>query len=453
MQDLQFSSRPLRRMGAALGLLALLCGPAARADEIADIGKLMRSGQLPAALQKTDKALAAQPRDPQLRFMKGLILAEQNRNNEAIAVFQKLTEDHPQLPEPYNNLAVLYAAAGQYDKARVALERAIRTNPAYATAHENLGDVYAKLASQAYDKAMQLLDSKDYAPPKSKLAMVRTLSSRDSTLAGLPQLAAQQAAPAPAKAAPAPVPPAAAAKTIAAAAPPPAPAAAPKAAATIPAPPAAPARTVAAAAAPVAPPPAPAKAAPPPAAPAKPAPVAPQIAAAQEVNAAAKQLNAAAQQANAVAPKPAPAAAAAKPLVAAQPPAPAPAPVQSPKAEPAKSDDSAEREAALKAVGAWAKAWSAQDMKGYLGAYAGSFQTPRGMSRQAWEADRRARIEGKEHIKVTVEAPQVTVKGNTATVRFRQLYVSDKLKANSRKTLIMEKQNGQWRIKQEQSGS
>ena len=236
MQELHHSSRPLRRLGVAIGLAALLCGAPAHADEVADIGKLMRAGQLPAALQKADKALAVQPRDPQLRFLKGLILAEQNRNNEAIAVFQKLTEDYPQLPEPYNNLAVLYASAGQYDKARVSLERAIRTNPAYATAHENLGDVYARLASQAYSKALQLDGGNAAVPPK--LALIRNLFSADAKAqpqaaakpaagaqaSGQVTAAAPAAAPAPAaKPAPAPAPAAAPAATPAPAAPAPAP--------------------------------------------------------------------------------------------------------------------------------------------------------------------------------------------------------------------------------------
>jgi len=77
------------------------------------------------------------------------------------------------LPEPYNNLAVLYASQGQYEKARVALESSIRTHPSYATAHENLGDIYAKLASQAYDKALQLDSSNTGA--KTKLAMISEL--------------------------------------------------------------------------------------------------------------------------------------------------------------------------------------------------------------------------------------------------------------------------------------
>src|SRR5438093_2806195 len=77
------------------------------------------------------------------------------------------------MPEPYNNLAVLYAGQGDYQKARKALETAIRTHPSYAVAHENLGDIYATLASQAYDKALQL-DSGNAAARK-KLALIKEL--------------------------------------------------------------------------------------------------------------------------------------------------------------------------------------------------------------------------------------------------------------------------------------
>jgi tetratricopeptide (TPR) repeat protein len=131
---------------------------------------MMRQGQLPQSLERIDKFLAGKPRDAQGRFLKGLILTEMNRPGEAIQVFAKLSEDYPELPEPYNNLAVLYASQGQYEKARTALESSIRTHPSYATAHENLGDIYAKLASQAYDKALQLDSSNTGA--KTKLAMI-----------------------------------------------------------------------------------------------------------------------------------------------------------------------------------------------------------------------------------------------------------------------------------------
>lgn len=155
-------------------LFALSVG-AVRADLLQEASRLMKQGQLGAALEKTDQALSAKPKDAQARFLKGLILTEMNRHNEAIAVFTKLTEDYPELPEPYNNLAVLYAQQRQFEKAKNALEMAIRTHPSYATAHENLGDIYARMASQAYDKALQIDSSNTTA--QSKLAMIRELMS------------------------------------------------------------------------------------------------------------------------------------------------------------------------------------------------------------------------------------------------------------------------------------
>src|SRR6185295_3038115 len=160
-------------------LLATLCAAllassgAAFADDVQDASKLLKAGQHQQALERVNKVLAAKPKDAQARFLKGLIFAEQGNAKDATEVFLALTKDYPDLPEPYNNLAVIYASQGQYDKARGALEQSIRTHPSYATAYENLGDVYAKLASQAYDKALQI----DSANPgaKNKLALVREL--------------------------------------------------------------------------------------------------------------------------------------------------------------------------------------------------------------------------------------------------------------------------------------
>jgi tetratricopeptide (TPR) repeat protein len=159
--------------------LLLLCaaaffGVALAQSESADLqeaANLLKAGQRDQALERVNKALAANPREAQARFMKGLILTEQGKHAEALDIFGKLTQDYPNLPEPYNNLAVIYASQGQYDKARAALEQSIRTHPSYATAYENLGDVYAKLASQAYGKALQLDASNTGA--QNKLSLVR----------------------------------------------------------------------------------------------------------------------------------------------------------------------------------------------------------------------------------------------------------------------------------------
>lgn len=225
---------------AALTLFA--AAGAARADEYGDVDGLLGAGRLTEANQKADQYLAGKPKDARMRFLKGLVLSEQGKSNEAIAVFVKLTEDHPELPEPHNNLAVLYSKQGQYEQARRSLEAAIRTNPSYATAYENLGDVYAKLASQAYSRALQI-DGSSTAKVSPKLAMIRDLFSPMTRSEPVVAAAAPRpAAPAPvviaaaAKPAPAPVPapapaPVASPPTVAAVPPDPTPSAAPATAA------------------------------------------------------------------------------------------------------------------------------------------------------------------------------------------------------------------------------
>ena len=170
------SNAPRNRLRGGVILLcalAFLGIASVRAGEVEEAQKLLKAGQAPQALERVNRALAANPKDPQARFLKGLIFTEQGKQQEAIDIFTKLTQDYPNLPEPYNNLAVIYASQGQYDKARAALEQSIRTHPSYATAYENLGDVYAKLASQAYGKALQLDASNTGA--QNKLSLVREL--------------------------------------------------------------------------------------------------------------------------------------------------------------------------------------------------------------------------------------------------------------------------------------
>lgn len=135
--------------------LALLASPWARADVYGDVSQLLRGGRLAEAEQRADRHLKSKPRDPQMRYLKGLIQRDSGRQDEALKTFTQLTEEYPELPEPYNGLAVIHAARGDYDLARAALELAVRANPAYATAHENLGDLYTRLAGQSYCRALQ----------------------------------------------------------------------------------------------------------------------------------------------------------------------------------------------------------------------------------------------------------------------------------------------------------
>ena len=323
----------------ALLLASLLIAPCAGAqsDDYQEASKLFRSGQQAQALERVDNFLKGNPKDARARFLKGLIFTEQNKPAEAIKIFTALTEDFPELPEPYNNLAVLHASQGQYDKARAALEMAIRTHPSYATAHENLGDIYAKMASQAYDKALQL--EKNNAAAQTKLGLIKELFS-----------SARGAKPVAGKA-----------ETSTKAAP----------------------AAVVAASGPASP--------------------------------------------------PLPAATTAKP--AAKPAANATGEV-------------------IEAVHNWAKAWSSNDVKDYLGFYAPDFKTPDGEPRKKWEAARTARIAKPKKIEVRVSSPKVKlVDNNHATVTFRQDYRSATLKLNSSKTLIMVKDGDRWLIQQERSGN
>ena len=346
---------PLPTLAAVFAALLALSSPV-RADDVQDASKLLKSGQHQQALERVNKVLAAKPKDAQARFLKGLIFAEQGNTKDATDIFLALTKDFPDLPEPYNNLAVIYASQGQYDKARSALEQSIRTHPSYATAYENLGDVYAKLASQAYDKALQI-DSANPAA-KNKLSLVRDLVGGNT--ASTPSQAATTAvAVAPAKTTPA-------APTVTAAAP------------------------------------------------------------------AAKEPAKAPVTVAAADPKPA----AEKPVE------------KTAAAKPAGAD-------VLETVNAWAKAWSAKDVDGYLAFYAKDFKTPAGEARAEWEQARRVRISAPKSISVSVEAPKVSILAEgKAQVTFRQGYRSDVIKAaNATKTLVLARVDGRWLIQQERVGN
>ena len=140
---------------------------------------------------------------------------------------------------------------------------------------------------------------------------------------------------------------------------------------------------------------------------------------------------------------------------------PAKAPVSVAATEPAKP--SAEKPAAqktgdaeiLETVNAWAKAWSAKDVDGYLAFYGKDFKTPSGEARADWEKARRQRISAPKSIAVTVDAPKVSVPAEgQASVTFRQGYRSDVIKSTSTtKTLILARSDGRWLIQQERVGN
>jgi len=141
--------------------------------ELADASRLIGEGEYAPALAKIDAVLATDAKNPQARFLKGVVQTDQAETDAAIVTFQALNEDYPELPEPYNNLAVIWAKRGEYDKARKALEVALAARPDYAIAHENLGDIYVRLAGVEYNRASAL--DKTNKSAQGKLVLVREL--------------------------------------------------------------------------------------------------------------------------------------------------------------------------------------------------------------------------------------------------------------------------------------
>ena len=303
----------------------------AYADELKDISQMADQGQGAAALDRINTFITANPKNAQALFMKGVLLAEQGRRDEAIRTFTDVTEKFPNLPEPYNNLAVLYADQGQFDKARKALETAIKTHPSYATAHENLGDIYARMASEAYDKALQLDTGNSRA--QGKLSLIKDLfgTGNKTTIAAKDNKASNPIRPADTK----------------------------------------------------------------------------------------------------------PAATATKPT---------PATV----VNTGKSVD----DELIAAANNWGQAWATQNVDQYLASYSDSFVPAKGLSRKAWEQQRRERITRPSKINVELTDMKVTVEdASNASVKFRQLYVADGKPIRTSKTLAMKKVGGTWLIDKEIAGN
>ncbi|AGW89528.1 MULTISPECIES: tetratricopeptide repeat protein [Cupriavidus] len=173
-------SAPARRHGprtalAMLALAAALAGPAhaqhgplsipaptSPVDGIRSLDPGMSEAQQAAnarrydeAIKGFDRVLATNPRNAQARFQRAWALAQSGREDAAIQAFAEMAQDFPELPEPHNNLALLYAKRGDLKRAEAELVLATEVKPAFAIAYTNLGDVYLRLAEQSYAEALR----------------------------------------------------------------------------------------------------------------------------------------------------------------------------------------------------------------------------------------------------------------------------------------------------------
>ena len=136
-----------------------------------EVQKAMGQRKWDLALKEIDAYLQERPRDPQMRFWRARLLEQLQRSDEAFVVYEDLAQDYPELAEVQNNLGVMYAARGNLGQAKLAFENALRNNPSYATAHENMGDILLHLARQSFAKSAELDPAAAISPQQKMLAL------------------------------------------------------------------------------------------------------------------------------------------------------------------------------------------------------------------------------------------------------------------------------------------
>jgi hypothetical protein len=338
---------PINLIGGVL--IAGLCSTAivfanAQAADLSAHGGMITSARAASDLELPPAA--------QQQFERGILLAKQDKINEAAKIFQSLAQEYPRWPEPHNNLAVLYARQGKYEQARDALIAALDTSPVYSTTFKNLNKIYAEMASLAYQKALE--PGKGSVPNSLQLALLET-----------PQPTARVK---PAQKPPVKPLPAIAERVIA-----------------------------------------------------RPAGVMPKNIARGTIS------------------KASPAPSKKAKTVARQ----STRPVES-------RTGTRARQEVIETVVRWSKAWSAQNVKSYLGFYDREFKPPRGMSRQAWANQRRTRLKRPRFIKVAIHRPVVNFQGpQRAEITFRQNYNSNTFSSQADKQITLIKRGRHWLIVRE----
>ena len=332
-------------------LIAFLAAPVIGGEQetLNGVKTLIEQGHPDKAIKQLDGFLASNPDHAEARFLKGLILVNQDKLEAAIKIFEALTKDYPELPEPYNNLAVSYSALGRFDDARKALQSAITTHPSYATAHENLGNIYAMMAADAYNHALSL--DKENAAARDKLALMSELFSV-STINGTQHQPTVATSTPTSKVQPTP-------------------AAAP--------------------------------------------PVETAIPVEEEEDAELAML-------------------------------------MEDESDEAEDGASEFEQGILTAARQWAQAWSNKNAEGYLSHYHSAFRPSRGLSRSAWEQQRKQRIAKPRFIEIEVLDAEITPTGDDeGKIEFLQTYRSNTYSDESRKYLRMKREDGSWKIIREVS--
>ncbi len=147
------------------------------ADSISQLKGELEKKQYASAVVTGLSLLDEQPENLQLQFLTALALQNNNQQQLAIQHYQQIIKAHPELPEPRNNLAIIYLQQGQPDKAVDLLIASLQTHPAYATVWHNLSNLYKGLASEAYRKALSEENNTRSVVHKIELTELNSLHS------------------------------------------------------------------------------------------------------------------------------------------------------------------------------------------------------------------------------------------------------------------------------------
>ena len=118
-----------------------------------DVERLIKARKYQDAINLIGTQIQINPKNVQLRFVKARLQLEMRQWDAAKKTLTEITQQFPELPEPYNNLAALAANQGNWIEARDYLELALKLRPSYAIASANLGEIYIRLGAQAYTNA------------------------------------------------------------------------------------------------------------------------------------------------------------------------------------------------------------------------------------------------------------------------------------------------------------
>jgi tetratricopeptide (TPR) repeat protein len=127
---------------------------ASAATSVKQVQQLLEQQNYVDAANAGEQLLLQSPEHARTRFLTAYAYQMSAQTDKAVMLYQDLIKDNPDLPEPRNNLAMIYLAQGDYDRASQLLVEALNTSPSYAIAYDNLSQIYKGIASEAYRRAV-----------------------------------------------------------------------------------------------------------------------------------------------------------------------------------------------------------------------------------------------------------------------------------------------------------